>query len=414
MKSIITSTIFILLFNISSTFANETSYDEVKKKLEQIRTNLGEDDAKVDNEEAYQKDILSHFQGDKGQKFVASLKAFLETSDPGKNYSSAINNAAKKIKYEGMEISAPKISICGSQEQDCNPSYPPKDNMSRQFQVAKYHMATLYALEVHKALEASTMNTKESALYAFYHGKESGAEGGQTGGEIQEREAARRKGASTTVSGETPSWLTPVIGVIGLLSLAGFVLGLLSFLQLRKQKAEAEKRAEDEAERKKNESPKKVDYSSEIASLNRSNSSMSNEIADLRRRLVNMENRNQSQRNTPAVSNPTSSKQAPPKKVFYSGTPGNGVFTQRSLEKNMNPNKHTYVIHVINDNTAEYTLNDNPVILKKAFNVPNSYITPGFELRKNPSYAKYSIVKKGKLAKDGENWRITQKGIIQG
>ncbi len=99
------------------------------------------------------------------------------------------------------------------------------------------------------------------------------------------------------------------------------------------------------------------------------------------------------------------------KEVFYIGTLGNGTFTESSLEKKMNSNKHIYEVHVIGETSAEYMLINNERTLTKAFNLAQTYIHPGFDVWGSPNQEKHTVIK-GILRKEKKNWQIVRKGIL--
>ncbi len=100
---------------------------------------------------------------------------------------------------------------------------------------------------------------------------------------------------------------------------------------------------------------------------------------------------------------------------FFAAAPINEYFYGRSLSNDFRPKEHIYKILVIDGNSADYTLTDNKESQKYAFNIPQDYIQPAMEMKGNGRLQDATKIKveKGKLTKEGDNWRITQKAIIE-
>lgn len=113
--------------------------------------------------------------------------------------------------------------------------------------------------------------------------------------------------------------------------------------------------------------------------------------------------------NTPPIPPPP---QTPTQEIMYTPAPRNGLFISRQFSKEQKVGKHFYKINVINDRTAEYTLVSDQDTITKAFKVRDTYITPAFEIEGKPSSKDYRVKIKGKLSKDGANWRIADKGVL--
>lgn len=103
------------------------------------------------------------------------------------------------------------------------------------------------------------------------------------------------------------------------------------------------------------------------------------------------------------------------KTTFYLSTPNaNGSFRD-TRSNTMNPSTHMYEFIIIDDNTANFKLIDNPVIVQEAINAPESYLKPvcdyvgGF----NSSAKSIRTTEMGIVDLKGDRWELRTKAKIR-
>jgi uncharacterized small protein (DUF1192 family) len=201
------------------------------------------------------------------------------------------------------------------------------------------------------------------------------------------------------------------LGSLGiLLGLAGLGIGLFAFLRGRKK--------EDPVPTVKKANPSVVNKK-EIEALKSTIESLQERISTLESEIDKLEAEQISYKAVPPpkvrVVEKEDAKPEPEVNTLpqlYTTNPRNNVFFSRYMKDNMRPKEHIIRIDIISEKEAEYTLVSHPESIKKAFSVPNTYLQPSFDTKGRPTVQRHRVMQKGKLKKDGENWRIVEKGII--
>lgn len=108
---------------------------------------------------------------------------------------------------------------------------------------------------------------------------------------------------------------------------------------------------------------------------------------------------------------------AKPKVQYYAQTPNkNGVFFK--IKKTHDPGITYFLITEISPDQASVSFIDDIQVKKAALNYFDNTITPVFEVKNSVSPAEADasnivVVKEARVKKEGDNWKIIEKGIIE-
>ncbi len=104
--------------------------------------------------------------------------------------------------------------------------------------------------------------------------------------------------------------------------------------------------------------------------------------------------------------------------LFYSPAPQEERFYGRKLRKTFAQKETMYRITIspTDPDKGEYTLVQDPDTIRYALNIPSDYLLAAWELEgkgKINEASNIEIKAPGEIAKDGNNWKITKKGIVK-
>ncbi|MEL6717796.1 MAG: hypothetical protein AAFO82_08485 [Bacteroidota bacterium] len=153
-----------------------------------------------------------------------------------------------------------------------------------------------------------------------------------------------------------------------------------------------------------------------------------NIISDLKKRLdfVELElsrlpkKKSEPSKLQPAITNEVVVKQenrssSSSRETMFSAPPNkNGTFFSRKLSSDLKTTEHTYQISIVNDQEATYSLVNNQAVMRIALNMPDDYILPAMEIKgdRNANRSQNVRSTEGKLKKEGDNWKIVEKGTF--
>lgn len=103
--------------------------------------------------------------------------------------------------------------------------------------------------------------------------------------------------------------------------------------------------------------------------------------------------------------------------TFYAPKPKigeNDVLFYHSKLKSQADDNCIFIIRIVNDTQAVYAINDSQAAVSNALKYPDSYLFPAVDIRDGniEKARKISMVSQGELKKDGLNWAISKKAII--
>lgn len=98
--------------------------------------------------------------------------------------------------------------------------------------------------------------------------------------------------------------------------------------------------------------------------------------------------------------------------VLYSPTPKNNIFIGSRFSETVTSDEYIYVITILDDRQALYSLVSNQDSLKNAFDNFDKYLVPCFDVKGNPTFENHRVMKEGKLSKSGEDWKITERSEL--
>lgn len=212
------------------------------------------------------------------------------------------------------------------------------------------------------------------------------------------------------------------MGILSLLSLAGLILGGLSFMKRKKKSAIGALSKESLSNKGIDEKMQTFFQNQDLIRESKTEKAISNKFNLLMDRIQKLETNHHSfagsTSNQETVNSKTNAFSSNNDLVeeFYSNAPNkmSGLFFGSKLRKEFRSKETIYVITMKNSNSATFTLVNDMETKKYAFNMMDANVLPAMDIEGERKGAEYirSIVP-GELTKDGSNWKIKRKGKIQ-
>ncbi|WNJ20048.1 hypothetical protein [Pontibacter sp. G13] len=119
---------------------------------------------------------------------------------------------------------------------------------------------------------------------------------------------------------------------------------------------------------------------------------------------------------SPSASSDANLKPAPPLMAgtqLYSAAPVNGVFLSKGIANRLDAGRHVFDLRV-EGIKGEFAVVPDRGIIQRTAKMPDTFLFAGAEIRGEiDSRKRMEILRNGKVVKEGDNWRITQKAVIR-